>query len=129
MNGVPTTLRFALEHNAHASRLARRRVQEALGDEASIRLIRDTILLTSELVTNAMIHTTDGCEVCLVFDQCRSHIRVEVSDTSLEPLHPRAHGPTDVGGLGLQLVSELSTTWGATREPSGKTVWFEIAGD
>jgi len=129
MNGVPTTLRFALERNAHASRLARRRVQEALGDDVPIRFIRDTILLTSELVTNAMIHTTEGCEVCVVFDQCRSHIRVEVSDTSLEPLNPRAPGPTDVGGLGLQLVSEIATTWGSTRQPSGKTVWFEISGE
>jgi len=129
MKGLPITLRFALEHNAHASRFARRRVQEALGDEASIRLIRDTILLTSELVTNAMIHTTNGCEVALTFDQCRSHVRVEVSDASFEPLHVGSHGPTDVGGLGLQLVSDLATDWGSTRQPDGKTVWFEIDGE
>jgi len=129
MKGLPVTLRFALEHNAHASRFARRRVQEALGDEASIRLIRDTILLTSELVTNAMIHTTNGCEVTLTFDRCRSHVRVEVSDGSPESLQPGSHQPSEIGGLGLQLVSDLATAWGSMLEPTGKTVWFEIFGE
>jgi len=35
-----------------------------------------------------------------------------------------ADGP--LGGRGLVLVDNLADTWGTTRKPSGKTVWFRL---
>lgn len=92
-------------------------------------------LLTSELVTNAVLHpdaSTAGDEpvwVTLVLRRFPEMVRVEVHDHDPQPL-PLKGDPESLreSGWGLELVDQLSTDWG-TRELSdrdGKAVWFEI---
>ncbi|MGW1767582.1 ATP-binding protein [Streptomyces sp. NPDC002073] len=85
-------------------------------------------LLTTELVTNALVHTDQGAEVTASLAACR--LRVEVRDFTSR--HPRPYVPTaDDGthGRGLLLVQALSDAWGVvSAHGAGKVVWFEIDG-
>ncbi len=82
------------------------------------------MLLTSELVTNALLHGTGrirlGVEVSAVT------VRVEVGDD--DPRHPRL--PEQLGGAesgrGILLVDGLASSWGVQDGDPGKTVWFEV---
>jgi len=89
------------------------------------RLAPDASLLTSELVSNAVIHARTPIELRVrLLDE---GLRIEVRDNvcyGLEPPHQGAglHGR----GLGLRVVAQLSSRWGADPMPDGKTVWAEL---
>ena len=84
------------------------------------------VLLTSELVTNAIKHGAGG-PVRLGIQCTRDQLRIEVHDTSpsLPVLMDTAVDATD--GRGLVLVAALSAKWGAYRTPAGKVVYFTLA--
>ncbi|MET9373766.1 ATP-binding protein [Streptomyces sp. NPDC003035] len=84
-------------------------------------------LLTSELVTNALIHTDHGAVVTatVVPDSLRVEVRDFVSGLS-EPHAPIADDGTH--GRGLVLVQELADSWGVEDHGVGKVVWFELNG-
>jgi hypothetical protein len=54
--------KLSLDYGRHpsAAHRARRALHEFLGDDAAITFTRDAVLLTSELVTNAVTHTERG---------------------------------------------------------------------
>ena len=84
------------------------------------------VLLTSELVTNAVKHA-EGETVMLGIRCGRDRLRVDVHDMS--PSLPVLTGASadDEAGRGLMLVSDLSTEWGSYRTPMGKVVYFTLA--
>jgi anti-sigma regulatory factor (Ser/Thr protein kinase) len=82
------------------------------------------VLLTSELVTNAIIHGRTPS--MLQVSSPPGLLRVLVRDdnpTSPVPGHP---GPDRPGGRGLLLVELMSSAWGFEPSPVGKSVWFEM---
>jgi anti-sigma regulatory factor (Ser/Thr protein kinase) len=84
------------------------------------------VLLTSELVTNAIRHTAAGAGT-LGIRQTRGQFRVDVHDTALS-LPVVADVPADAeAGRGLLLVASLSAEWGFYRTPAGKAVYFTLA--
>ena len=84
------------------------------------------ILLTSELVTNAIGHEVTGI-VTLAVTCSSGHLRVDVHDTS-RVLPMLVDAPVDAeAGRGLMLVSTLSAEWGFYRTPAGKAVYFTLA--
>jgi anti-sigma regulatory factor (Ser/Thr protein kinase) len=84
------------------------------------------VLLTSELVTNAIRASAEG-KVTLAIRCARRRLRVDVYDTAMAPPVPAA-APTDAeAGRGLVLVDALSTHWGYYRTPGGKAVYFTLA--
>ena len=84
------------------------------------------VLLTSELVTNAIRHET-GWTVTLVITCSCDQLRVEVHDSSCF-LPVLVDAPADAeAGRGLMLVATLSARWGCYRTPSGKAVYFTLA--
>ncbi len=85
------------------------------------------ILLTSELVTNAIRHEPGG-SVTLTVTCSRGELRVDVHDTSCF-LPVVVDAPADAeAGRGLMLVATLSAEWGFYRTPAGKAVYFTLAG-
>lgn len=84
--------------------------------------LEDIVLVVSELVTNALLHG-HGTPVVRLLDG-DDHIRVEVCDDS--PLLPVSHRVTQTSGLGLRVVEQLSSAWGASRRGRGKVVWCEL---
>lgn len=88
------------------------------------------VLLVSELVTNAVVHTGRPAVLRLAVRERRASrrlaVRLEVADTSnREPRRRQAAGE-DTDGRGLELVEVLADRWGWQREGSGKRVWCEL---
>ncbi|MCX5086496.1 SpoIIE family protein phosphatase [Streptomyces sp. NPDC056121] len=94
-------------------------------------IIDDAVVLTSELVTNAVVHAGTSAEVlCL---RTEDGVRVEVADRYPEreiPLQQSAinmGNPDREGGRGLQLCAAIATRWGVDYTPTHKLVWFQLA--
>ena len=84
------------------------------------------ILLTSDLVTNAITHG-DGETLTLAIRCSRGHLRIDVYDKARSlPLGMDEPADTDAG-RGLVLVAALSTEWGSFRTPAGKAMYFTLA--
>ncbi|WP_087927632.1 ATP-binding protein [Streptomyces albireticuli] len=98
-------------------------------------LAETLILLISELVTNAVVHT--GCPAVLrmlfpdvgpagAAECCAGTVRVEVADISSRPPRRRRAEGDDTGGRGLELVDGLADRWGWQPEGNGKRIWCEV---
>jgi anti-sigma regulatory factor (Ser/Thr protein kinase) len=85
-------------------------------------------LLTSELVTNALVHTDDDAVLTAVV--APGGLRVEVRDFVAR--RPELHAPDndeDTHGRGLVLVESLADAWGVRPHGVGKAVWFELGAE
>ncbi|MEU1401028.1 ATP-binding protein [Streptomyces sp. NPDC005728] len=85
-------------------------------------------LLTSELVTNALVHTDDDAVLTAVVSP--RGLRVEVRDFVAR--RPRLNAPEaseDTHGRGLVLVQSLADAWGVRPHGVGKSVWFELGAE
>lgn len=111
-----------------ATRLANSRTdrelpaKEPIGDDST----ESAILLTSELVTNALTHGESPVTVAVSWSG--EQLRVEVHDRSrcLPTPWPVHMAPDDETGRGLLLVDTLATDWGFYRTPGGKAVYFTL---
>ncbi|MGH3744352.1 MAG: ATP-binding protein [Mycobacteriales bacterium] len=105
---------------------ARRFVTDALHGWALDDLADEATLLTSEVVTNALLHA--GSErICLRLRRLADGVRVEVDDESALLPRPRRVSRLSDTGRGIGLVEDGARAWGARPTAQGKTVWFEIA--
>jgi anti-sigma regulatory factor (Ser/Thr protein kinase) len=125
----PTQLsgrRVRLSTGPAAAAEARGQVRAAICDWDIPVDLDVAVLLTSELVTNAILHDA-GQNITLAVRCSRGHLRVDVYDTScFMPVVVDA--PTDAeAGRGLMLVATLSDEWGFFRTPAGKAVYFTLA--
>jgi anti-sigma regulatory factor (Ser/Thr protein kinase) len=97
------------------------------------------VLLTSELVTNAVTHATanrngraaergmTGQSVLLAIAADDSGLRVDVHDGSADlPIVGYAAEADAETGRGLLLVTSLSAEWGFYRTAGGKAVYFTL---
>lgn len=114
-----------LPSTAHAPAAARRFLGSALAGHVPAAVVDTVLLLGSELVTNAVQHTTGDIDIAV--RQEHGRVRVDVSDRSPHPprLPPRHVDTT--AGRGLLIMQQLATTWGVTARPGGKTVWCTIS--
>ncbi|MFH8800448.1 ATP-binding protein [Streptomyces sp. NPDC017936] len=98
-------------------------------DEA---LAETLVLLVSELVTNAVVHTGCPAVLRLSLPCCAGEgagectVRLEVADSSDRAPVPRCPGDDATGGRGLALVDGLADRWGWTVEGPGKRIWCEL---
>ena len=84
-------------------------------------------LLTSELVTNAVLHA--ATPMCITLHTLPDRIRVDVADGN--PAFPsvKEYGTDAATGRGLTLFSTLASSWGVQAVDGGKIVWFELPVD
>jgi hypothetical protein len=83
-------------------------------------------LLTSELVTNALVHT-DRDAVLTATVGSHGGLRVEVRDFAARRPRLRMPNADDcTNGRGLILVQSLADAWGVRAHGVGKVVWFEL---
>jgi anti-sigma regulatory factor (Ser/Thr protein kinase) len=99
------------------------------GIEADEPLAETLILLVSELVTNAVVHT--GCPAVLRLSLPpaateAATVRLEVADRSDRAPVPRCADGDETGGRGLALVDGLADRWGWSHEGAGKRIWCEL---
>jgi anti-sigma regulatory factor (Ser/Thr protein kinase) len=107
---------------------ARRLVTAALGRDHP--LYDDCVLLTSELATNAILHSRSGAGgwFTVAVRASGAAVRVWVADggSDAPPCACGAEGRA-TGGRGLPLLDALSHRWGLSRANGATTVWFELA--
>jgi anti-sigma regulatory factor (Ser/Thr protein kinase) len=118
------TVRLRLVPGPTAPRLARTAVRRALRDLDG-DVVERAMLLTSELVTNGVLHA--GTPLTLTLRTDGDALRVEVEDrdrTLPAPVPEEQSGPH--GGFGLHIVERLAANWGYAPLDHGKTVWFEM---
>ncbi|MCD9874524.1 SpoIIE family protein phosphatase [Streptomyces guryensis] len=83
------------------------------------------LLVVSELVTNALVHT-DG-QVRLDLMLLDNRLRVSAADSSPRtPVKPTSIGWEATGGRGILLVEAMSEAWGTVPVSGGKQVWAEL---
>ncbi|MER5225327.1 SpoIIE family protein phosphatase [Streptomyces flaveus] len=109
---------------------ARSFVRDTLQGWGFADIVDDAVVLTSELVTNAVVHAGTSADVlCL---RTEDGVRIEVADRYPEreiPLQAAAvnmGSPDREGGRGLQLCAALAACWGVEYTPTHKQVWFQL---
>ncbi|KUL70419.1 MULTISPECIES: SpoIIE family protein phosphatase [unclassified Streptomyces] len=109
---------------------ARSFVRDTLQGWGFADIVDDAVVLTSELVTNAVVHAGTSADVlCL---RSEDGVRIEVADRYPEREIPLQGSPVNMGspdregGRGLQLCAALAGRWGVDYSPTHKQVWFQL---
>jgi anti-sigma regulatory factor (Ser/Thr protein kinase) len=110
---------------------AREILTDRFGDSARADTMHDLHLLTTELVTNAVLHAGAGeaDKIALEVESEPNRVRVSVTDPGCDDTpEVQELDPELPGGMGLFLVEQISSRWGVERTPAGgNRVWFELA--
>lgn len=91
-------------------------------------VLEDACLLTSEVVTNAVVHAQTMITVALDCADGQIEVAVE-DDVSMTELPRPAAVPFPLmweGGRGLTIVDNVARDWGVLPSASGKRVWFRL---
>ena len=118
---------------------ARRWVDDIL-ERAGVarRLRRTAMLLSSELLTNAIEHGEGPVTATVEVDPTSSQVRVGVRDSAAELPRVQQPEPHELSGRGMQFLDRLAARWGVIehdgtevvgrhgQDVAGKTVWFEL---
>lgn len=115
---------WALDLHPCEARRARALVRRTLKGWGLQALLDVTELLVSEVVTNALQHSSQPIRLRLLKADT---LLCEVADADDTLPILRHSAETDEYGRGLHLVSQLSQRWGASRTSTGKIVWFQQA--
>ncbi|MFD9795298.1 SpoIIE family protein phosphatase [Streptomyces sp. NPDC059070] len=109
---------------------ARAFVRDTLQGWGYADVVDDAVVLTSELVTNAVVHAGTAADVlCL---RSEDGVRVEVADHYPEREVPLSGSPSDIAapdrenGRGLLLCAAIASRWGVEYTPTQKHVWFQL---
>jgi anti-sigma regulatory factor (Ser/Thr protein kinase) len=117
-------LRVRCDKSAPAT--ARRAVS---GLKAAREVIGDLRLIASELVTNAILYSgcTEEDELELRLERTDSHLRLSVVDPgrSAQSARVAVDEQRASGGMGLFVVEQLASRWGADRSDRYR-VWAEV---
>ncbi|MGW3951759.1 ATP-binding protein [Streptomyces sp. NPDC004752] len=122
--------RFRFELAAHpgspaqARRLTRARLS---GWSVCADTCDTAVLVISELVTNAIVHTASRRVVCELHDH-DDVLRIAVRDEGCAPgePHPSPRRAEEEHGRGLLLVDAMCRAWGAQEHGPGLLVWAEL---
>ena len=122
------SLRLDLERSVDAPAIARAAVA-GLCAEAGIDRCRlaELILVVSELVTNAVVHSDAprAAPIVLGATLTDESVRIAVTDAG-SGFAPTSGGARTDRGYGLYLVDQAASRWGVDRE-NGNRVWFELS--
>jgi anti-sigma regulatory factor (Ser/Thr protein kinase) len=116
-----------LPPSGQAPGLARQAARDALAAWQLEELTETTVLLVSELVTNAIQHASaGGSAIVLRLETADGWLRIEVHDA--DPGEPAPRSPTGLeeSGFGLVLVEAMADKWGVRQTVNGKAVWAEL---
>ena len=108
---------------------ARSFVRKVIGPENPAADV--AVLLTSEIVTNAVVHSNSHCAggtVTVLVTEIGGGLSIEVADNGSARSMPVVKGDIYASdGHGLYLVQTLADQWGYVRDEAGTTVWFWLS--
>jgi PAS domain S-box-containing protein len=119
------THRFAPQ--AASAAAARRFVRETLVGWGAHDIIDDALLLTNELVTNAVVHAGTDLNVSCALGP--GYVQIGVTDSHVSRVLPTAvtnSAPDKTSGRGLYLMMQIADSWGVEYDRSSKRVWFRL---
>jgi anti-sigma regulatory factor (Ser/Thr protein kinase) len=121
------TRQLPLPPTGQAPGLARRAARDALAAWRLEELTETTVLLVSELVTNAIQHArAGGSPIVLRLETADGWLRIEVQDADPSEPSPRPQTVLEESGFGLVLVEAMADKWGVRQTVNGKAVWAEL---
>jgi anti-sigma regulatory factor (Ser/Thr protein kinase) len=88
-------------------------------------LLLDAEMVVSELVENAVRHSSSGCDVTVELGP--RTLTIGVGDHGAKPPRLLRPPPDQPGGRGLLLVDTVSRRWGFEPTTDGKVVWADLA--
>ena len=112
----------SLPADGRAAGMARSVVRSRLREWNLDELLDSAMLLTSEVVTNVIVHTASAPE--LELSRAGAGVLVSVVDGSPVPPRRRLHSAAATTGRGLRMLQDLAQDWGWTPVRGGKAVWF-----
>jgi anti-sigma regulatory factor (Ser/Thr protein kinase) len=124
---------YTFGHESSAARGARRAIEPLVSDPDD-PISEDVRLVTSELVTNVVLHTADGGALRAWDPKPAVPLRIEVEDQDIaardvvvrDAAARAADDGPRVGGRGLRIVDDLADDWGIIATETGKVVWAEF---
>ena len=124
---------YELEPGRHAPGHARRLVRAACTDWSADD-VHTALVLTSELVTNAILHTPGEVSIRVARHGVLLTVEVlDIGDGDVQQQPPSSAAeegsvPMAESGRGLTLVEALADRWGVRMNAyhNGKAVWFEL---
>lgn len=117
-------------HDLASVKTARTFIRDKLRERGFLHIADDVGLMTSEIVTNALIHADSNVE--LRMREYPDRIRLEVRDSDPAPpiLSGMATDDEEIleceHGRGLIIVDAIASGWGTSPSGRGKTVWLEM---
>ena len=121
------TAALELPADPTAARAARSYVTERLASWGVPEAVVDVAqLCTSELVTNAVIHSSTAPSLSIRLEDDRLRILIHDEGGRGVVHQVDSNDPLAISGRGLALVEALSSAWGAEHSADGTTVWFEL---
>jgi serine/threonine-protein kinase RsbW len=119
----------AVRHHAQSAAVVRHSIADDLAGNAVARAsIDDVVLVASELVGNAVMHTGSSTspDLEVVWELEPAAVVIRVADPSGEQPHELPADTERTGGRGLAIVAALATDWGVLRSTAGKQVWARV---
>lgn len=108
---------------------ARRFVTECLRVWRARDVTDAVALVTSELVTNAVVHARTPFTVTVAWNGRVALVRVLDGSADLPQPGSGDGSGNGVGGRGLLVVDHMSVRWGWNTVPDGKNVWAVVGVD
>jgi anti-sigma regulatory factor (Ser/Thr protein kinase) len=118
------TATLELPPAAASVRDGRRFVTTVLEQWGMPDLVETAALLTSELLTNSVLHART--EIVLSVAQLEGCVEIEVRDGSRHGPRRRRHTQDATTGRGLELLERLARSWDVSVDADGKTVRFVL---
>jgi anti-sigma regulatory factor (Ser/Thr protein kinase) len=109
---------------------ARRFVGGLAADRVSAQTLDDVLLMTSELVSNAVRHVSEDLDGTLevTVSEDDAGLTITVGDPGPGFEHDEREDLMALGGRGLRIVDGLSSRWGVASSEQGTEVWFVVMG-
>ncbi|MDT7544720.1 MAG: hypothetical protein QOE99_830 [Actinomycetota bacterium] len=107
--------------------VGRRLVNQALSEWDLDGLAYTATLLTSEILTNSVLHARTP--ILLTVERAGDDaVRISVQDGSTSVPRRRNHAQDATTGRGLELLERLAQSWRIDASPEGKTLSFTVGG-
>lgn len=114
-----------LPNHPASGRVARHAADAACHDWRVPHVADDIVLITEELVANAVEHAGSQPRMTITFGTGGVTVSVR-DDLPCAPPRPQLSCVGRPCGRGLQVVTALATRWGVTPHDDGKTVWATL---
>ena len=121
---LPRTAARSFNPTIGAIRAARAFVVDQLREWGHDTVVENAKLVTSELVTNSLVHANSAFDVSI--SSADGVVTVAVCDASQASAVRSTPSSTATSGRGLMIVAALAHRWDSEISRDGKKVWAEL---